>query len=135
MTQAKAKDLRKVFHDPNKYAVEFVDNADGADITLEVMGRSRRQNGSKAFIVPNGFGGFFGASRSSAQAVLFVRMKIGANYSKDFVGEGSTRLLDRSRSRCRRSDWSLDRREPRPDHRQAFEITGRIAQPRACAPP
>jgi hypothetical protein len=91
-TSDSARDLKTIFYDSNKYAVEFVDSADRADITLEVMGRSRRQDGdSKTLIVPNGFGGFVGRSRSTAQSVLFIRMKIGMSYVKDFVGESRSR--------------------------------------------
>jgi hypothetical protein len=66
--------------------------ADQADIVLEVVARSLRQDGgAKAFIVPNGFGGFYGRSLSTAQSVLFLRMQIGSSYTKKFVAEGRRR--------------------------------------------
>ena len=38
--------------------------------------------------MPNGFGGFSGASYPTAQTVVFIRMTVGS-YQKDLIGAGA----------------------------------------------
>jgi hypothetical protein len=84
-----AKDLRRLL---SARRLQFVNNAADADIVVEVMGRSvRATGGTSAFIVPNGFGGFNGASYPTAQTILFVRMTVGT-YVRDIAGWGRGRL-------------------------------------------